>query len=326
MPQINGSDIAALLYHETAAGVDPGVPAGLVAYFTSLGLKADRNPIEDDTITNSRGMQRPGRGNLNVSGDISAIVTPQTVGFFLSHALGTPATTGSGPYTHVFTPKALPPGFRLEKDYTDVVASKVETYKGLRIGSANFDFPQEGFARASYSCTGLNYAIITAPLDATPTDQGHTGITGFDGLIKVGGSQVGNILSMKLTVENNLDTGLYTFPASGATPGTRHSLPHGRCKISGTVETVLEDFSLIDLANAGTATSFEVLYSLGTGDGTAGNETLAFTVANADIPLTTPTLETESGLKLSIPFQGFVSGADLGLEVELINALTAAEL
>lgn len=327
MPQISGSDIAALLYHETAAGVDPGTPAARVAYFTSLGLKASRGQIEDDTITNGRGVQRPARGNLDVSGDFSAILAPETAGFFLSHLLGTPTTTGvATPYTHVFKPAALPPGFRLEKDYNSVVADKVEVYKGLRITSAAFDFAQEGFARASYSCAGLTYGIIADPLDDTPTDQGHSGFSGFNGIVKVSGTQVGYILSMKLNVENNIDTSLYTFPAAAQDPGVRHSLAEGRCKISGTIETVFEDFTLVDLANAGTATSFEMAYALGTGAGTAGNEALAFAIANADIPLTTPSLETEAGLKLSIPFQGFVSGADLGLEVTLKNALAAADL
>lgn len=327
MAQVSGSDVVVALYHETAWGVDPGTPDGRKAYFTALNVAASQNMIDDATISGGRGTRRSGRGNLDVAGNIDMVIAPTQIGFFLKHLLGTPTTTGaSAPYTHTFKPTTLPAGFIIEKDWTSKIASKVERFNGCRIASAQFNFPQEGFATASFSIAGQRYSINAAALDATLTDPGHTGFSGFQGIVKRGGSQIGGVMSMQLGVENNMDTSIYTFPANGGTAGRRGALPEGRCKIRGTLEMIFEDFTLVDLALAGTETTAEVIYTHGTGAGTAGNESLSFLIDHLDIPLTSPSIETESGLKISVPFSGFASGADMGLLVTLKNALAAADL
>lgn len=327
MAQISGSDIVVAVYDEATFGVDPGTPAGQKVYYTSLNVAANQGQVDDATISGGRGVRRSGRGNVDVSGSMGIVVAPENVGRWLKHILGTPVTTGaSTPYTHTYIPKALPAGFIIEKDYTSKLASKIERFNGCRIASANFNFPQEGFATCDLTISGKRYSINAAVLDASLTDPGHNGLTGFKGVVSRAGTQLGGITSMSLTVDNSMDTGIYAFPGTGETAGERFSLPEGRAMISGTIEAVFQDFTLIDLALAGTETSFKILYTTGTGAGTAGNESLSIEIDHADIPLASPSIETESGLKVSIPFKGFASGADLGLEVILKNAVAAADL
>lgn len=327
MAQVSGSDVVVAIYHEDAWGEDPVAPDGKKLYYTSLGVQASQNMIDDPTITGGRGTARSGRGNVDVSGNMDVVIAPENFGTLLTHILGTPVTTGaSAPFTHTFIPKALPAGFIIEKDWTSKLTGKVERFNGCRCTSAQFQFPQEGFATCSLSISGKVYTINSAVLDATLTDPGHSGFTGFKGIVQRGGTQIGGVRSMTMAVENNIDTGIYTFPASGGTAGERFALPEGRCKISGSLDLVFENFTLVELALAGTETNFQAIYETGAGDGTAGDEYLSFDINHCDLQLVSPPIETESGLSLTVNYNGFFSGSDMGLEVVLMNAVAAADL
>jgi hypothetical protein len=322
MAQVSGSDIVVGLYDETAFGEDPGTPVGYKAYYSPpLDVAASQNQIQSDTIASGRGVPRAGRGNIDISGSFSLEFSPEQIGWWFKHAFGAPVTSGAGPYTHVFVPTALPTSFQIEKDYTAKIASKVEALKGCRIGQVQLACPQEGFSKATFQISGRRYAIRTAPLDATLTDLGHTGWTGFKGIVKLGGTQIGGVRDLNITIDNELATDIYTFPSSGGTPGERFSLPEGRAVISGTMTLVFEDFTLIDLATAGTETTIEIIYTNGTGAGTATNEQLSILLDHVDIPLVSPRIETPSGMEIQVPFSGFKSGSDMGLEITLKNAL-----
>lgn len=325
--QIRGSQTSILVYDETVLGADPDPANGRIVYYSPpMGLKAEQNQLEDDTMSSGRGKRRDARGNLNVSGPLNCTMAPQHLGFWLRHLLGEPVTTLAGPYKHVFVPKALPPGFRVETDWTAAVAGKVDAFKGLRINSASLALNQEGFAKLNMSLLGKSHSRIAAPLDATPTDPGHVGMTGFSAIIKHAGSQVGGIMSMSLEVNNNLSSDVYCFPDTGETAGQRHSLAEDKVMISGTLETVFQDFTFLDLALARTETTFEVIYTFGDGGGTLGNERISFLIDHADLSVLTQPVETQAGIKASIPFKAFSSGSDMGLKVTMDTPLAAAEL
>jgi hypothetical protein len=327
MAQVSGADVKLAIFHEATWGVDPGVPDGKKLYFSTCGVNAGQNAVDDPTISGGRGRRRSGRGNVDISGNLDVVIAPENFGTLLYHILGVPVTVGvATPYTHTFIPKSLPPGFILEKDYTAKIASKVERFNGCRVASAQFSFPQEGFATCSISVSGKRHSINAAVLDATLTDPGHNGFSGFKGVVKRAGVQVGGVLSASLSIDNEMDTSLYTFPATGATAGERGALPEGLARITGQIETVFEDFAIIDLAKAGTDTTFEWVYQTGTGAGTAGNEYLSFLVDHSDIMLASPPIETASGLKVTYNFNAFASGAAMGLLVTLKNAVAAAAL
>lgn len=327
MAQLSGTDIAVGLYQEATFGVDPVSPNGRRCYFSSFGVAASQNEIEDPVMRAGRGSSRPVKGNIAVAGTIATTLAPQSAGFWLKQILGDVATTGaSSPYTHTFKPGALPPGFIAEKDYTSKIASKVERFNGLRVSSAEFGFVQEGPITLSMNVEGKRYSINAAPLDATLTDPGHRGWAGFNGVVKRGGSVIGGVRGATMTVENNLATDIYCYPDTGETPGQRFSLAEGQARISGSIDLVFQDFTLIDLAAADTATSFEWTYTFGTGAGTATNEAIKFSLNYCSLPLNSPAIETPSGMQITVPFTAFTEGADLGLIVELKNAIAGADL
>jgi hypothetical protein len=327
MAQLSGTDIAVGLYQETVFGADPDPADGRLCYFSSFGIAATQNEVEDPVMRAGRGSSRPVKGNVAVSGAVATTLSPQSAGFWLRQILGHVTSTGeAAPYTHVFKPGALPVGFVAEKDYTSKLASKVERFNGLRVSSADFGFVQEGPVTLSVNCEGKRYSIGTAPLDATLSDPGHRAWAGFNGVVKREGTVIGGVRGATLKIENNLATDIYCFPAASETPGQRFSLPEGQAKISGSIDLVFQDFTLIDLAAADTATAFEWTYTFGTGAGTAGNEQITFALNYCSLPLNSPAIETPSGMQVSVPFTAFQDGADLGLIVTLKNAISGAAL
>lgn len=327
MAQISGTDIVLSLGDETTYGALPGTPVGRKAYISTFEVVSQQNQLVSSIISGGRGKTRPSQGNIAVSGACNTTAAPETIGFWLKHALGTPTTTGAAPYVHTFRPAALPVGFWAAKDYTSKLASKVELFNGLRVASLGLSFPQEGEQTLNLNLIGKSHSITTAPPDATLDDPGHTGWSGFEGIVKVGGSQVGGIIKLDMNIDNEMPGGPYAFPATGETPGFRFSNPEGQAAISGSMELVFENFSLIDLAMAATDTTFEVLLSRGTGLGSAGNESCSFKIDHSLIARTSPPLNTASGMLLTVQFSAFASGAtDKGLVVVLKNAIAGAAL
>ncbi|WP_295403082.1 phage tail tube protein [uncultured Thiocystis sp.] len=305
MAQISGVDIAVALYEETAFGVDPGTPSGTKAYFSSLNVKAAQESIDNPIIAGGRGVPRPGRGNIDVSGAFATTVAPGSHPFWLKQILGAP--TGSGILTYV--PKALPTSFIIEKDYTSKLASKVERFNDCRVKSASLTLNQSGYIDLSVDVLGKRYGIYTAPLDATLTDPTHEGWTGYQGIVNLDGTRVGGVLGATLSIDNEMDGSLYAFPATGETAGERFSLPEGRTKISGSVDMVFQDFAMVDLALAGDEVSLEWIYTNAAGDA------LSILIDHAEIPLTSPAIETRSGMKVQYNFSAFSSGSDMGLKI-----------
>jgi len=305
MAQISGVDIPVGLYEETTFGVDPDTPSGTLAYFSALNVKASQESIDNPILSGGRGVPRPGRGNIDVSGSVQTTLAPGAVAFWLKQILGAP--TGSGPY--VYKPTTLPSSFIIEKDYTSKIASKVERFNGCRVKSAALTLNQSGYIDMNIDVLGKRYGIYTAVLDDTLTDPTHEGWTGYQGLVKLNGTQIGGVLGGQINIDNEMDGGIYAFPDSGETAGERFSLPEGRAVISGSMEMIFEDFTMVDLASAGTDINVEFLYTNVAGD------ILSIKLDHCEIPLTSPSIETRSGMKMTYEMKGFSSGSDMGLVI-----------
>lgn len=307
MAQIAGTDILVGLYDETTFGLTPSDPSGIVLAYKSLGVSASQESVVNDIITSGRGVSRPGKGNIDVTGSLVTTFAPATCAFFLKHIFGEP-TAG------VYTPGALPPGFIIEKDYTSKVASRVERFNGCRVKSATFTFNQSGYVDLSIDIAGKRYGIYPEVLDSALTEYEHEAWTGFQGIVKLNGVRIGGVMSGSVTIDNEIDTSMYAFPGPDDTPGERMSLPEGLAKITGQMEVVFENFDLIDIANAGTAVSLEWVYT------NADGKKITFAITPCEIPLTSPTIESRSGLKVTYSFSAFVNEAAEGLTVTLIDA------
>lgn len=321
---VTGSAVVVGVYDEVTYKSTSGVTSGRKAYFTECGLVASRNLLQPNTISGDRSRSLPLTGNLDVSGSLNIEVSPEQVGLYLRHAIGVPVTTGAAPYVHTFRPGTLPVGLIVEKNWVPAgLTSKVEHFLGCRIGQATFDVPTEGPCTLNMSLQGANYAIASAPLDASQQDAGHTGFASSDCTVLVGGASTTCVKTASIAIDNTLDGDRYCIGGGGV----RKDIPEGFAEVTGSITALFEAFTLIDAAMAGTDTTLEILMSRGDGLGSAGNESLSIKLDHARLALTSPAISSPGGVEVTFEFTGYKSGAtDKGLVVVLKNAQAATTI
>ena len=96
-------------------------------------------------------------------------------------------------------------------------------------------------------------------------------------------------------------------------------MPEGQGKISGTLTAIFDSQVLMDKALNDTESSIQVTLSRGDGLGSAGNESIDFTLQQLKYEPTTPSVEGPNGIEISLPFIGYLNGANLGIEVVVSN-------
>lgn len=320
MPQARGTQTTIAQFDETVYGADPGSPAGQKLFVTPpFGLQSQQNLLDSNTLTASRDRARPVIGNQNVTGPLNTELSAQEQGKILRHAMGANVTTGAAPYVHTMTLGDLPISMLLEKDHGANIsgAGRFEKFNGCRVGSVQFNFPNEGFCTASYNIIGSKSVLASAALDATLDDLGHTSFSAFEGTILEGGGAIATVTDCQINLNNELDESVFVIGGLGV----RRALPEGFSTVTGTLTALFEDSTLLAKAINGTQSSLAITLSRGTGLGSAGNEFMSFTVNQLLYERASPIIEGPSGIKLVSPFKGFRVGATSAFTVVVKNAV-----
>lgn len=322
MPQARGVDVALALYEEATYATEPGSPVGKKLYPTKYNVVPKQNLLDSNTLNAERSRSEPSRGNIDVDGTFSCEVAAEWMGTLLKHALGEVDTTGAGPYEHVITIGNLPVGLTLEKDNGPNIsgAGRFERQNGCKVAKVDFNFPTEGYITADFAFKGSKFVtpLPSAALDATPDDPGHSPFTSFEiTLLEEGGVAVATIKEAKLSLDNGLDDSIYVIGGLG----TRRALPEGFTTLTGSVTGLFEDATLIAKAIAGTETSLLIRASRGTGDGSAGNESIEWLIQQMKYELAGVPVEGPLGLLVPLNFKGYRKTTDRGLQITLKNAV-----
>ncbi len=315
-PQARGSNSRLIFDQETTFGTTPAAPAAQVAYFENEGFAQTIEQIESAIIRGNRNPTAPLRGNRSVSGSIATELAPVGQGVWLKHLMGSVATTGDGPYEHVFKIGTLPVGLCFEKQFLDL--DKFVLYNGVRVASASFDFAPSGKIAVSYSFAGQKETVGDTSFDAAPVDLGHSPFEGFHAAIEEGGSTIGVVTAAKLEINNDLQTDQYVIGGGGLV----HGLPEGIVKVSGSLTALFDSMALYDKAVAGTESSLKVTLTKGDGLGSEGNESLEFFVPELRFQANTPTINDSKGLLIELPFMAYFddAAAATALQITLKNS------
>lgn len=320
--QVRGSNVRLIGVTDATYGTPPASPSTLVLPFVQNNVKADQTRDTDQTITGFRGMVRSVAGARKVAGTMQLNAAAQTIGFWLKHLLGAPtSTTATGVTTHVFQPSfagatVLPPSFTMEEDMGAdfTAASRYVRYLGCRIASAAISISPSGFMQFNPTIAGSDFLLSATPLDASPTDTGHAAFTTLTAaLVFAGGSVVLDSAKVDLAINNNLDENTYVVGGGGK----RGDLPEGMISVSGTIDTLLKDDSLLTLGLTDTDTSLVLTLQNGTGAGTAGNEQLVITIPALVFGVNTPVVPGPKGLHLAGAFDSFRTTGETGVTFTL---------
>ncbi len=269
--------------------------------FRSESIRLSRNLMSSQAIFSNRNPLKPVHGNIDVAGDLVVELTPYFT-MLLYGALGSINTSGTGPYTHTIKVGSTLPSFKVEKGFTDI--GKYFLYSGCKVSSLRFDFSPEGFQIVTVSFVGANEVVSTSSFASSPTTYTYDPFTGFEATINEGGSELGVVTAIRdLTINNNLDTNVYTFGSEGE----RYDLPEGVVAVSGTLTAFFESVDLYNKAVGGTETSLVITFIKGTGSGSAGNEKLVLTIPELLFSPRAPVISGRGGVLIELPFEGYYS-------------------
>lgn len=315
MGRPRGIDAAFALFEEDTYGAAPDTPSGIKLRLRSCGVRATQTYQQDESLDGRTG-KKPIPDVLDVAGPIVSEFTPEQMGLLFKHLLGSVDTTGaSAPYTHVITHGALPTGFTLEQDYGARApsAGRYSQFHGCKIVSGAFEFAGSGKVNASLELRGASQEYAADPLDATPTDLGHTPFSVFDLAIQEGGVAIAKVRSVSFNVTNSFDEEDYRIGGEGV----RGSLDEDRVEISGEVTAVFDSMALLDKAMANTESSITITAAHGDGLGTAGNESVKLDLKQLVYSRQGPVIEGPAGVLVTLPFTGYGNG----LEVTVLSPI-----
>lgn len=321
MPQATGAKARFIAVAETTYNELPLTVDAELIYAQTYSLKPQAAREQDPTLSGYRGQMRGTLGRVDVAGSATVSVAPQSIGFWLKNLIGSPATSGTGPYVHTFgLPSVLPPGISFEVDYGAAIAApgRYVRHHGCRISQGRFQFQTQGTPAATFDIVGARSdATAVASFDPTPTDPGHAAWAVANLSLKLddGATEV-CLESLDFTWNNDLDTDLFCINNGGQ----RHDLPEGFAMLTGSFVSMFDTPALLNKALNDQDLAIEVGLTRGTGAGTAGNESLVITIPLSTLDQTAPEVSGPRGLKAPFNFVAHrAEGAELGATVVLKN-------
>lgn len=260
MTQAKGYRARLLLDFETTYGSDPATPAALVMPVNSIGLAADRSKNSPATLTGSRHPVIPWDGNLDVGGPLVVPVDYTAFGYWLKAMMGSPTTSGLGPYDHEFKPGNTQPSLVLEKQFQDI--AKYWKYNGCKVSRWSMSLGGDEELVANLDIIGAKETPGTTAYDSSPTSVSLDRLDNFEATLEEGGSSIANVVSLDFEVDFGLDADQYVIGGSGI----RGSLPEGILAVSGTLRALFEDHTLVTKALNSTESSLRIEITHGTSE------------------------------------------------------------
>jgi len=306
MAQAKGSSSRLRLGYETTFGVTPGTPATFQLPFNpSLELAEKQALNESGTIIASRNTAQPFLGYKSVEGSVTVPVDATAFGYWLKGLFGAPVTTGTGPYTHVFSVSDSIPSMFIEKAFTDI--SEYYVYNGVKANTMEISFGGDDELVAAIGLLGATGTNSSTEV-ATPSS------VALDRFFKFQASIVGATMVKNVTVSmtNNLDGDQYTID-NGASRG---NIPEGMLGVSGTLDMLFEDNTKLAAAQAGTPQALTITL-------TSGTDSLEFDIPELLLEPTGITIDSPLGLMQSFNYRGYWA-SDVGasvMTVTLINSV-----
>jgi len=170
MTQALGADFELMLIEEAAWGTTPATPAGYVIPVSAVGGDWwKRELLPNPTLRANRNPSAPVRGNTTVSGSFTTPLGLEYIGWVLKHAIGDPATSGSGTFTHISkcgfneaAAGAMELGLTIEHGHTGI--NQFHAYTGCRLNGFTITGSSEGVATLDVQVVGQDYGQDTSSL------------------------------------------------------------------------------------------------------------------------------------------------------------------
>jgi hypothetical protein len=253
MARAYGANAQLLAAFETTYGVAPA--SGFVKFpFVSSSLGSEQGLIDSDILGQGRDPAAPSRDVIKVEGDMVVPVDLRFFGHWLKVLLGDPATSGTGPYDHVFGSGAMAlPSLAVEVGMPEVPAFFL--IGGVRLNSLALNFQRSGHANATFNAIGQGEERFAASQADTPVTYPFKRFSQFQGQVKLDGAPLANLTGASLTYTNNLER-IETIRSDGKIDGADPTI----AAMTGAIEVRFADTALLDKATSGDPVALEFAY------------------------------------------------------------------
>lgn len=251
MARAYGSD-SVLLVKEQVAFETPATGNFRKVPFFSTSIGAEQGLVTEPRILGQgRGAPRPFRDVVNAGGDFVVPVDAENIGFWLKMFFGSPATTGTSDFTHVFKTEALTlPFFSAEVGHPKVPAYHMNT--GISVTALEWSWARSGVPQMTVTCLSRDETVAGSTGGGSPAEYAYTPLNQYQGSLKRGGVAMGNIVSANMRVDNG------SYPVENIRPdGLLDGVDPGPVSASGSVTVRYANRDFAELAQDGTAVDLE---------------------------------------------------------------------
>jgi hypothetical protein len=269
---------------------------GFVMPISSCSVKGSKNQIIPATITGNLNPVEPLDGNVSVAGQIVVPVDSLVFWYWLRLALGDPVTTGSSsPWTHTFKAGNTRSSFTLEYQYTELDLNRYFQYTGCKISGMSLSAGDDGELIASFDVVGAVETIATSSFDLSPTTLTMARMKNSQLTMTEGGSTISNAKLADLNINFNLDTSNYVIGGGGVLG----SLPDGIYSVSGNLNALFEDTTLLEKALDSTESAVVLTFTV------SASAILVLTFPEIKYTPSSPGVDGPQGMLISLPFAGY---------------------
>lgn len=246
------------------------VPATKFIEITEESIECERSIISRPSLR-TPSVTSVVQGKTSVSGSFKCQLGYEGFDRLIKHTLGgTPTTTGTGPYTHSYTPtSALPTGlsFHLNRSAASVGTGSAFKFMGCQIQSMTISIAPEEEAMVEFSILGREFGNLNVETPTFPTLE-LLDWTGFSAFLGGNFDDYIKLRSFEITIDNSLADDRYNL-GSGLRVGLGRNGPR---KISGKFVTEFDSMNLFDEFRNQTTTNAGISGDFIFGNGKTGTD------------------------------------------------------
>lgn len=293
---------------EVTYGTTPATPTLSDIRHTSCNIGLTKSALESAEVRSDRQIAHFRHGNKNVAGDIGIELSYGTFDDFLEAALGgtwdadTPSVGID--QLQVGTTRR---SFTVERKFDNLATPEWHRYTGAEVNTFNLSVAPDAIITGSFGMIAQDTAIATSAIAGSSYGAATTTepFDSFSGTITEGGSAIGTVTSLELTLEN----GMNPLFVVGSDVTEEPSI--GKSRVTGTLTVFFQSKALLDKFINETSSSLVFVLQ-----DPAGN-TYDFTLPNIIYTGGQPDVDGEGEVTIALPFTALydsTEGSNLTIE------------